>query len=1181
VDVRLETWQNMDPSAKTAVRQGLWHNFTLESDPELVRKLSHAVARASEGWVDLVAASLALLGGTNDEARQVGVFFLLEQMSEYSDELRSDPARLLPVFQAALGEGVPLNVQCAALKALFSLLASIETLASVARGGVNSSKGGKGSSVEGLLPLSGCAIGSVARLLEAYSQSRLPASEVQKVLELLADTLEVASKFFAGRLGNLLQLMMALGSREPVTGEKRWDGGDEEEERVALLNLKSAALEVLLTCCKESPGSVRKVPDFPQAFLTLCMTLCASASIHGDVEAWGKKMDFEPEGEAPEGESGDGAGGSEKDTHSTVSSTAAAAIYRLMATLGGKTMLPIAMTLVPEWLGAVGPEQWAQRRVSLLVVEALVDYCPKVIKPSFDQMLKTAVDFTADAHPRVSAEACHLINILCAKFPELVPQGRHLQLALPALHAVIGDSARFLRLRGIAVRTLAVILAACEDRLPASALAPYMDPLLGALISCLQGGMPPELQEAALDAVAGIATVAQEGFVAHYQGVMNGLKGILSATTTASTGHAGNLRDKAVECVGTLGSAVGRKRTTDGATFATDAAEVMDLLVTQLNGAEPGQISFERLGPATGVVCAALGELFLPFIPALVPLLAHTTQLHLGFSVQDVGEDEVEGVTAEADGKVESVVDMKGLGGKKRITVNTYALQEVEAALNTLDKYARVLGASFVDPAENLLPLLKPLIKCPHSEVRTSAALCAASAFDCIVEAVKAGQRVGAVAAQPLLMQILPLFVDQLEKESQPEARQYVAQAMRDVLRACAESGGVVQESGALALPVTKLTPAESAALAVKVRESMLQSLIRRSEIEQRFANDDEMEEDDYEALLEAVGEEAGLMSELTDCMGYLIKSEREAFVPTFDAHVMPLLQALLTPPGPGKKNPATLMTVAVCLFDDMVEYASPAAHKYLPTFFPLLNGALERAMPKKGAGQRGGNREEDVEDEEEDLATLRQACVYGITQICKHAPDALDQVMKPYSLLPRLASLLQWPQRSEELHRPATENVVSALLSICQASLASRLQAPVQFSTLEGKSTLSIPELLSLCLAELPLTEDVQEARTVHRQLVDMLEHTQAFAALTNDSPRTALLVQTLAEVVSRACTESEREEEASALTVEPIIAKKMAGVLSEMPGRVSGEGWTAGWARVQETTKQKLQGMVGRVAN
>jgi hypothetical protein len=266
-----------------------------------------------------------------------------------------------------------------------------------------------------------------------------------------------------------------------------------------------------------------------------------------------------------------------------------------------------------------------------------------------------------------------------------------------------------------------------------------------------------------------------------------------------------------------------------------------------------------------------------------------------------------------------------------------------------------------------------------------------------------------------------------------------------------------------------------------------------------------------------------------------------------------------------------------------MIEYASPAAHKYLPTFLPLLSAAFERAMPpgtNAGGGKKIGSEEsEEGEDEEGDLAVLRQACVYGITQVCKHAPDCLDKALEPFNLLPRLISLLHWPQRNEETHRGATENVVSALLSICQGALTSRLQEPAKL--VAQNNTIPPPsDLLSLCLTHLPLTEDVQEARTVHRQLADMLSLPPSFAALTSGSC-CPLLIQALAEIVAKAKNEGEREEEASALTVEPVVAARLAAMLSELPGKVSGEGWTEGWGRVKGETRRALQGVVRGVTN
>jgi hypothetical protein len=194
VDVRVEAWQAMPEGAKAQVRQALWQAFLEEPDTEMVRKLSHAIAKASQGWPKLVEALVSFLNTTPDHSRQVGVFYLFEQMSEYSDELQGNPTQLLAIFRTALAtdSAVPLPVRTAALKALLSLLTNLETKANIERHVTHEplTKGGKGGPAEGLLPLGEAALGSLVNVLEGYGQGQMPAEELQAVLELVADAVE-------------------------------------------------------------------------------------------------------------------------------------------------------------------------------------------------------------------------------------------------------------------------------------------------------------------------------------------------------------------------------------------------------------------------------------------------------------------------------------------------------------------------------------------------------------------------------------------------------------------------------------------------------------------------------------------------------------------------------------------------------------------------------------------------------------------------------------------------------------------------------------------------------------------------------------------------------------------------------------------------------------------------------
>lgn len=135
----------------------------------MLRKLAHAVAKASEGWTDLVPGLVQMLGATNDAGRQAAVFFLLEQMAEFSPELKAGAAGVAGVFGTALDLAMPPAVRIAAVRAWLALLTNLQTDHMLTAGG----KGSVPSSVqlsagaEALKPLAPLALQAVAALLEA------------------------------------------------------------------------------------------------------------------------------------------------------------------------------------------------------------------------------------------------------------------------------------------------------------------------------------------------------------------------------------------------------------------------------------------------------------------------------------------------------------------------------------------------------------------------------------------------------------------------------------------------------------------------------------------------------------------------------------------------------------------------------------------------------------------------------------------------------------------------------------------------------------------------------------------------------------------------------------------------------------------------------------------------------
>lgn len=172
-----------------------------------------------------------------------------------------------------------------------------------------------------------------------------------------------------------------------------------------------------------------------------------------------------------------------------------------------------------------------------------------------------------DAHPRVRFAAVHCLGRLAEDFKGKFQPKHHAQV-VPALVSLLGNGAECERVRGHAIS--AVCSFADEDNCPASALTPYLQPLLEALFATLQQGCGPDrprargplppltvapqrsprvLQEEALSAVSSLAAVTGTEFLRFYDVFMPPLKTLLREATS---GEMQTLRGRAMQCIGPL-----------------------------------------------------------------------------------------------------------------------------------------------------------------------------------------------------------------------------------------------------------------------------------------------------------------------------------------------------------------------------------------------------------------------------------------------------------------------------------------------------------------------------------------------------------------------------------------------------------------------------------------------------
>jgi len=217
--------------------------------------------------------------------------------------------------------------------------------------------------------------------------------------------------------------------------------------------------------------------------------------------------------------------------------------------------------------------------------------------------------------------------------------------------------------------------------------------------------------------------------------------------------------------------------------------------------------------------------------------------------------------------------------------------------------------------------------------------------------------------------------------------------------------------------------------------------------------------------------------------IGYNVKSLGVAFISVFEQVISPAFGPLLSSSG---TNDVRARLAAVCLFDDCVQYCGPsAAAKYGPM---LIQGAVQG-----------------ITDADDDL---RNASVYGISQIARHAPTTIsDQMVGP--IMDQLVRTVQSArgQPREELDYPGlVENAVSAMASIALFD-----------SSPFAKSMSTGPErerLLGLFLDSLPLREVEMEARYCHAGLCELIE---AGAVKADASARVVQIVGGILELVER----------------------------------------------------------------
>ncbi|CAH0513978.1 unnamed protein product [Peronospora belbahrii] len=890
----------------------------------------------------------------------------------------------------------------------------------------------------------------------------------REVLSALVQIAEVHPKFFRNSLDDVARAMISVCSSQELDSETR-----------------ELALEFVIELCENAGGMVRKSQFIVTNVVLLVIRLMCEVE---EDETWVQKFD-DPETFAEA-----------NDADNSISDAGAAAIDRLSTSLGGNAVLPVAIPVIKDFLGDA---DWRKRRAGLYAICLLGEGAKSLMTRELDNVVGMVLPFLNDQHPRVQYAALHSLGQIAEDFGE-VEKGKNFQakfhtMVIPALTALVQNEQGVLRTRALAA---SVVINFCNTNVcKAKYVIPYSQALLEALFNTMRS-CPRQVQEQAITAVASVAKVIGDEFLRFYDIFIPLAKEVL---TNAHGKEYALLRGKSMESIALIGQAVGKER------FVNDAKEIMEILVRV-------QSSEEMEGPVVQYVaqsCVRIGSIlkedFVPYLPHVIPALIKQAQIQPDIQLSDVTDDDVEEDGQTVDGTDTMTLQIRGVG-KKRLEINTSALEDKTNACNMLYQSALDLEGWFYPYVAEVAQVMIPLIDFEYVEdIRIVSSLTMAKLLNCAVEGTM-HHGYGATAPQfpqQLFEKFFEPMLKSLQEEEDLECLGAFAEAMSAVLEVCKESQkkgyqvGIPLEHVPRIVEIFKTVASNSAQRLMKQHHENQQDEDYDAESARQQTENDELEE--------------GIFRSMIDSIGWIVKVQKEAFFPVFKAHLLTFVTPLLE-----QKTVSMLRGQAICMIDDIIEHCDTSAQELLPLFLNHLVQGLEDQSP-----------------------SVIQASAYGIGVSAEKCGAAFDPFCQ--NALEKMVHLINVSTNVDDDEvGAACDNAISAVAKICLAR--------------EG--AVDAAKMWPMWLSWLPLRTDVLEAQEVHARLISLVSSGNAHVLGANYSNLVQILkVFASALLFDMAAEEDAAEdEEVSTISEEskPKLRELLVKLQSQLPVSVVQNAWS-----------------------
>ena len=362
----------------------------------------------------------------------------------------------------------------------------------------------------------------------------------------------------------------------------------------------------------------------------------------------------------------------------------------------------------------------------------------------------------------------------------------------------------------------------------------------------------------------------------------------------------------------------------------------------------------------------------------------------------------------------------------KRVSLHTSALEEKATACSMLCCFAYELKEGFCQYVEQVKNIMIPLLKFYfNEEVRIAAAQTLPELLKSFVEGASKGMGPTEDNCRQIAAEMWPHLVESLAKEVDPDVVHIMLQSVQEMVDVA---------KGPMIMPVDLMGPVFDAF------QQVLKDYEERRDLRMERTVGEDFDAEEEEALMEEHEAESELLDALGNSLTSILKLYGDAALQFVEA----LLPSFYNFLGPARY--VEERRVALILMDDVIQYSPAGAAKY-----------TNHVLPQLLQGSRDQN------------AGVRQSCVYGLGRTAEHRQaDFRPHVQTAVSIV---MTIINDPEARNEDNILATENAVGALGKF-----------------LEFHPECMDPTAGTLFVQNLPLTEDDEEARVVHPQLVRLV---------------------------------------------------------------------------------------------